>query len=723
MNNLYFLLACADSEKSPLPSLRKERTDISNIFKPLTGKPESVFHLKNDLEFEVDTLVDAIRDNREVLHLFHFAGHANGKILLLDDQAANGEGIAQLLGKAPKLKLVFLNGCATKGHVNRLLNEGIAAIIATSAKVPDLIAQKFSRYFYEDFVANNRSLADSFDAAAESIKAQNMESDFSTRDTDDSFLDGSKDLAPWGLYLNPKYDLEEVKEWSLGKDNPFSLARVKNRDRNPFIVGPPIKNPESFFGRDQIIENLKDIQNRQVCLIGIRRIGKTSLIHQIANAYQRPQQRIPIIINLYQGLDISMMGRLLYKTIERAARDYEIIQHFLSGYQEHTFLEVLAEWGNFCDNKRIESLILIDEADQLSLLGDEGLTTFTRIFVAEYPCLSTIITGSRFLRTLQTINGAFLLQFEQKTLDVLPFEDAHVLLTQRSTLNVSIKNLEAITGFSGSHPYLSQYIASALYNEGRLLELGLDHDALVLKDELASVLADEYRRLSLLEKQVMRFLHFGTTINLDTLNSRIPVSRAELAKILVELKELSFVRSHQGQYALGNIFWEKYLQTSPLQAEKESPAPTQIEVSKSTPTTTPMPNTIFISHHEDDNTILKKLRIHLKPSKAEIRDSNSLDPGDERPEGFESQIDQAQIILLLLSASYIADDEKIQEREAIKSLKSKGKRIIPILASDCLWEDEFGKIVILPRSKKPIDQSSNIDAVLLEIVREIIRIL
>jgi hypothetical protein len=675
------------------------------------------------LEFEVDTLVDAIRDNREVLHLFHFAGHTNGKILLLDDQAANGEGIAQLLGKAPKLKLVFLNGCATKGHVKRLLDEGIAAIIATSAKVPDLIAQKFSQYFYEDFVANNRSLADSFDAAAKSIKALNLESDFSSRDTDDSFFNESTDLAPWGLYINPKYDHDEVREWSLGKHYAFSPARVKNRDRNPFIVGPPIKTPESFFGRDQIIENLKDIQNRQVCLIGIRRIGKTSLLLQIAQAYQKTQQHIPILINLHQGLDASMMGRLLYKTIERAAREHEIIHGFLTNYKGHTFLEVLSEWGNYCDNKGLESLLLIDEADQLSLLESKGLTEFNRIFVAECPCLSTIITGSRFLRTLQTLNGAFLLSFEQDTLDVLPIQDTHALLTQRSTINISARNLQAVPGASGNHPYLSQYIASALYDEGRLVELETYHEALILKDDLASVLNDEYRRLSEIEKQVMRFLQFENTTNLDLLNRRIPASRVELESILFELKQLSFVRSHQGQYALGNIFWEKYLQTLPLEAEKESPTPTKVDVDISPPTTTPMPNTIFISHHEEDNKILKKLRIHLKPSKAEIRDSNSLDPGDERPEGFESQIDQAQIILLLLSASYIADDEKIQEREAIKSLKSKGKRIIPILASDCLWEDEFGKIVILPRSKKPIDQSSNVDAVLLEIVREIIRIL
>ena len=85
--------------------------------------------------------------------MLHYGGHADGSVLDLQaagggNVAAHGEGLAQLLGTLPNLKLVFLNGCATQGHVEQLLAEGVPAVIATAAPVEDDIALQFAREFY-----------------------------------------------------------------------------------------------------------------------------------------------------------------------------------------------------------------------------------------------------------------------------------------------------------------------------------------------------------------------------------------------------------------------------------------------------------------------------------------------------------------------------------------------------------------------------------------------
>ena len=56
---------------------------------------------------------------------------------------------------------------------------------------------------------------------------------------------------------------------------------------NPFTPRNPIKDAQMFFGREKIFDGiLKDIYRKQMqsqCIIGERRIGKTSLLYQIMN--------------------------------------------------------------------------------------------------------------------------------------------------------------------------------------------------------------------------------------------------------------------------------------------------------------------------------------------------------------------------------------------------------------------------------------------------------
>lgn len=57
---------------------------------------------------------------------------------------------------------------------------------------------------------------------------------------------------------------------------------------NPYITRAPVKEPDGFYGRDRIIGKVfGDIARKQMqshCIIGERRIGKTSLLYQIMNS-------------------------------------------------------------------------------------------------------------------------------------------------------------------------------------------------------------------------------------------------------------------------------------------------------------------------------------------------------------------------------------------------------------------------------------------------------
>ena len=60
------------------------------------------------------------------------------------NQTTYGSGLAKLFGMQENLKLVFLNGCSTKGQVEALQANNIPNIIATSKSVEDGVAKNLA---------------------------------------------------------------------------------------------------------------------------------------------------------------------------------------------------------------------------------------------------------------------------------------------------------------------------------------------------------------------------------------------------------------------------------------------------------------------------------------------------------------------------------------------------------------------------------------------------
>ena len=74
------------------------------------------------------------------IHLFHYGGHSNIELLRLHGTAGSAENLGVLIGQQQNLKLVFLNGCKNYGQVEALLDRGVPALIATTAKLEDQCA-------------------------------------------------------------------------------------------------------------------------------------------------------------------------------------------------------------------------------------------------------------------------------------------------------------------------------------------------------------------------------------------------------------------------------------------------------------------------------------------------------------------------------------------------------------------------------------------------------
>ena len=147
MNTIF--LAFANSDKNPLVTLSEEDRAV---YKMLSQKAsaEKEWHIQHNSQARIRDIVEDLDLYKDQITVFLFSGHAGRDVLFTQDEAANAEGIAALLGQCPNLKLVVLNGCSTQGQVEGLLEAGVPCVIATSAPVEDNSATQFSIAFFKE---------------------------------------------------------------------------------------------------------------------------------------------------------------------------------------------------------------------------------------------------------------------------------------------------------------------------------------------------------------------------------------------------------------------------------------------------------------------------------------------------------------------------------------------------------------------------------------------
>ena len=138
------------------------------------------------------------------------------------------------------------------------------------------------------------------------------------------------------------------------------------------------------------------------------------------------------------------------------------------------------------------------------------------------------------------------------------------------------------------------------------------------------------------------------------------------------------------------------------------------------------PVEVFISYSEEDERFKKQLETHLVMLRREgmIRPwhSQQIEAGQEWEQETASHIDSAQIILLLVSSSFLASDQ-LYENELMRAMERQAAgaaRVVPIILRYVdLEQTPFKKLLALPRNGKPIDSWRNTDEIWTSITREI----
>lgn len=133
------------------------------------------------------------------------------------------------------------------------------------------------------------------------------------------------------------------------------------------------------------------------------------------------------------------------------------------------------------------------------------------------------------------------------------------------------------------------------------------------------------------------------------------------------------------------------------------------------PQQTPPIEVFFSYAHEDErlkNKLADQLAILQRLGVITKWHDRMISAGTEWKPEIERRLNSAQIILLLVSADFLASDfcYGVEMARAIERHERGEARVIPVILRACRWTmAPFGKLQALPKNAKPVTSWGNID--------------
>ncbi|MPW19734.1 TIR domain-containing protein [Paraburkholderia sp. CNPSo 3157] len=135
---------------------------------------------------------------------------------------------------------------------------------------------------------------------------------------------------------------------------------------------------------------------------------------------------------------------------------------------------------------------------------------------------------------------------------------------------------------------------------------------------------------------------------------------------------------------------------------------------------------VFFSYTHIDESLRDQLEIHLSLMKREGLISAWHDrriiAGDNLDDSIDEQLEKADIILLLVSANFIASEYCIatEMTRALERHKAGDARVIPVILRACDWHSApFGKLNAVPTDGRPVTSWANQDEAFTDIAKSI----
>jgi uncharacterized RDD family membrane protein YckC len=135
---------------------------------------------------------------------------------------------------------------------------------------------------------------------------------------------------------------------------------------------------------------------------------------------------------------------------------------------------------------------------------------------------------------------------------------------------------------------------------------------------------------------------------------------------------------------------------------------------------------IYFLAAPEDETYVKEIRTHLRPivrnheTKIRVLDDFDAPPGSDL-EAHKKQLLEADIVLSLISADFINDDDVYDRNQSVIDRYNRDEtKMISILVRNCLWKDSpLAKFQLLPTNQQPLQSWPNRDDAVVAVVTDL----
>ncbi len=266
--------------------------------------------------------------------------------------------------------------------------------------------------------------------------------------------------------------------------------RLLERRFNPYMAGAPVLDEKLFFGRQRLLDRiLQTLHNNSLLLHGERRIGKTTMLHQLKRRLQKLQDPqydfYAVYIDLQGTPEERFFATLAEETFQELAGVLDGLKPASPTAGAYSYRDLVRDLRAILkrlrerSSKQVRLVLLIDEVDELNAYDPRVNQKLRSLFMKSFSeNLVAVVSGVGIKRHWDREGSPWYNFFEE--IEVAPFrpEDGRELIERpiRGVFKLEDGVVERILEFSKCRPYRIQRICIKLVNrmhesERRRIEL------------------------------------------------------------------------------------------------------------------------------------------------------------------------------------------------------------------------------------------------------------
>lgn len=214
---------------------------------------------------------------------------------------------------------------------------------------------------------------------------------------------------------------------------------------NPYIAGAPVRNPKMFYGREILLRKIiNTLHNNSLMIFGPRRIGKTSMLHQLKRRLEKEKDReyfyVPVYIDLQGTPEEKFFGVMMHDIIEGceayfnddlALRIKEKPQESYGPRDFSADIKRILEHLNILNDRTLRLVLLIDEVDELNAYSERANQRLRSIFMKTFAeNLVAVMSGSYIKKQWESEGSPWYNFFEQVEVGGIDREIAEALVRE-----------------------------------------------------------------------------------------------------------------------------------------------------------------------------------------------------------------------------------------------------------------------------------------------------